>query len=124
MRYDDESRGVTAVAAGDEMKRAPRLFDEIRRAIRVRHFSRRTEQAYLGWARRFILANNKRHPRELGGLEVEAFPSDLAVRGDVAAGTQNQALSAILFSSNNWVRLTSDTHGARDKANLTRMALT
>jgi integron integrase len=65
--------------------------------LRVKHYSLRTEQAYTGWIRRFILANGKRHPRYLGGAEVETFLSDLATEGNVAAGTQNQALSALLF---------------------------
>jgi integron integrase len=76
---------------------APRLFDEVRRHLRLKHYSLRTEQAYLGWIRRFILANGRRHPREMGGAEVEAFLSTLAVHGQVAAGTQNQALSALLY---------------------------
>jgi integron integrase len=65
--------------------------------LRLKHYSLRTEQAYIGWIRRFIVANNRRHPREMGGDEVEAFLSRLAVEGNVAAGTQNQALSALLF---------------------------
>jgi integron integrase len=73
------------------------LLDEVRGRLRVRHYSLRTEQAYLGWIRRFIHANGKRHPRDLGGREVEAFLTRLATRGNVAAGTQNQALSALLF---------------------------
>ena len=77
--------------------RGPRLFDEVRRQLRTRHYSLRTEQAYLGWIRRFILANGRRHPREMGSAEVEAFLSALAVEANVAAGTQNQALSALLF---------------------------
>ncbi len=97
MRYEERSKGVPVAKKTTEPPRAPRLFDEIRRVVRVKHYSKRTEQAYLGWAKRFILANNKQHPRDLGGPEVEAFLSDLAVRGNVAAGTQNQALSAILF---------------------------
>lgn len=75
----------------------PRLLDQVRIRCRTRHYSIRTERAYVGWARRFILANNLRHPRELGLAEVEAFLSALAVRDDVAASTQNQALSALLF---------------------------
>jgi integron integrase len=75
----------------------PRLLDAVRNRIRVRHYSRRTERAYVGWIRRFILFHDKRHPREMGGPEVEAFLTHLAVVGDVAAGTQNQALSALLF---------------------------
>ena len=57
----------------------------------------RTEQAYVGWIRRFILANGKRHPRGMGAREVEAFRTRLATQGRVAASTQNQALSALLF---------------------------
>jgi integron integrase len=72
-------------------------MDDVRRKLRVKHYSLRTEQAYTGWIRRFILASGKRHPRELGGVEVEAFLSRLATEGEVAAGTQNQALSALLF---------------------------
>jgi len=65
--------------------------------LRLRHYSLRTEQAYVAWIRRFILANGKRHPRELEGRHVEAFLTGLATRGRVAAGTQNQALAALLF---------------------------
>jgi integron integrase len=77
--------------------RSPRLLDEVRRVLRVKHYSLRTEHVYVGWIRRFVLANGKRHPREMGGAEVERFLSQLAVRGRVAASTQNQALSALLF---------------------------
>jgi integron integrase len=65
--------------------------------MRVKHYSLRTEASYSGWIRRFILANGKRHPLEMGAVEVEAFLSVLAVKGNVAASTQNQALSALLF---------------------------
>ncbi|UWX03481.1 integron integrase [Pseudoxanthomonas sp. NC8] len=75
----------------------PGLFAEVQRRIRLKHYSLRTERAYLGWIRRFVAANGRRHPRELGAAEVEAFLSALAVRGQVAASTQNQALSALLF---------------------------
>jgi integron integrase len=74
----------------------PKLLDSVRQAIRLRHYSRRTEQAYVGWIRRFIVFHGKRHPGELGAREVTAFLSSLATRG-VSASTQNQALSAILF---------------------------
>ncbi|WP_460764216.1 integron integrase [Lysobacter fragariae] len=73
------------------------MYDEVRRVIQVKHYSTRTEAAYLGWIRRFIIANGKRHPRELGAEEVEQFLSSLATKGRVAASTQNQALSALLF---------------------------
>ncbi|GAA5003175.1 integron integrase [Lysobacter lycopersici] len=65
--------------------------------MRAKHYSLRTEQAYLYWIRRYIHANTMRHPREMGGMEVERFLSDLARRDRVAASTQNQALSALLF---------------------------
>lgn len=72
-------------------------MDEVQRRLRVNHYSLRTETAYLGWIRRFIEANGRRHPKVLGGPEVEAFLSRLAVDGGVASSTQNQALSALLF---------------------------
>ena len=73
------------------------LLERVVRRLRVGHYSLRTERAYPGWIRSFILANGKRHPRELGATHVEAFLTRLAVEGHVAASTQNQALSAILF---------------------------
>jgi integron integrase len=76
---------------------SPRLFDRIRDRLRFKHYSIRTEHTYLHWIRRFVLFHGKRHPRELGGPEVEAFLTDLAVSRNVTAATQNLALSAILF---------------------------
>ena len=76
---------------------APRLLEQVREAIRVRHYSIRTEQTYVGWIKRFILFHGKRHPRDMGGQEVQQFLSHLAVAGHVAASTQSQALSAVLF---------------------------
>jgi len=75
----------------------PRLLDQVRERIRLRHMSYRTEKTYLHWIRRFIRFHNLRHPREMGAPEVEAFLSSLAVEGKVAASTQNQALAALLF---------------------------
>jgi len=74
----------------------PKLLDRVREAIRLRHYSPRTEQAYLAWIRRFIVSSGTRHPQEMGEPEITAFLSKLAARG-VSASTQNQALSAILF---------------------------
>lgn len=74
-----------------------RLLDQVREVIRIKHYSIRTEQAYVQWIRRYILFHGKRHPSELGAGHLSAFLSDLAVRGHVAASTQNQALNAILF---------------------------
>jgi len=77
--------------------KAPRLLEQVRARCRVLHYSIRTERAYVYWIRRFILENGKRHPRALGSAEVEAFLTRLATRDDVAASTQNQALSGLLF---------------------------
>jgi integron integrase len=75
----------------------PRLLDRVREALRVRHYSRRTEEAYVAWIRRYIFFHGKRHPAELSGPDVTRFLSALAVERHVAASTQNQALSALLF---------------------------
>jgi integron integrase len=76
---------------------APRLLDQVRDAVRRLHYSIRTEEAYVKWIRRFILFHGRRHPLEMGEAEVEQFLTSLAVEGEVAASTQNQALSALLF---------------------------
>jgi integron integrase len=76
---------------------APRLLDRVRLAVRVRHYSRRTEEAYVSWIRRYVLFHGKRHPSDLGARHVAAFLSSLATAGRVSASTQNQALSALTF---------------------------
>jgi integron integrase len=76
---------------------AMRLMDEVRRAFRTRHYSFRTEESYIKWIRQFILFHDKRHPRNLGAAEIQQFLSHLAVDRNVAASTQNPALSALLF---------------------------
>ena len=78
------------------MGRSP-FLDSIRAAIRVRHYSRETEKTYVHWAKKFILYHGKRHPKDMGAPEIEAFLSWLATDRKVAASTQNQALSALLF---------------------------
>jgi len=88
------------LATGAEINAAtkpPRLLDQVRARMRRLGMAIRSEEAYVGWIRRFILSNGKRHPQALGADEVEAFLTDLAVRGRVAASTQNQALPALLF---------------------------
>jgi integron integrase len=75
----------------------PKLLDLVRDAIRLRHYSIRTEQVYINWIKRFILFHHKRHPTEMAEAEVRQFLSHLARAGNVAASTQNQALSALLF---------------------------
>src|SRR6185295_14847093 len=76
---------------------SPRLLDQVRYKIRSKHYSLRTEQAYLDWIKRFIYFHGKRHPSELGAPEVERFLTHLAVAHNVAPATQNQAKSALLF---------------------------
>ncbi len=75
----------------------PRLLQRVHEAIRVRHYSRRTEEAYVHWIKRLIYFHGKRHPETMGEAEVTAFLNHLAAERHVAAATQNQALSAILF---------------------------
>jgi len=72
-------------------------LDQVRYRIRRKHYSIRTEQAYVDWNRRFVLHHNKRHPRDMGAAEVEAFLTHLAVAKRVSASTQKQAKSAVLF---------------------------
>jgi integron integrase len=79
------------------MNEPPRLLDQLRHHARLRHYSYRTEQAYVGWVRRFIVFHKKSHPASMGAVEVEAFLSYLASERNVAAATQAQALSAVLF---------------------------
>jgi len=74
-----------------------KLLDQVRDALRLKHYSLRTEETYVDWITRFILFHNKRHPQDMGNAEVEAFLTHLAVDLNVAASTQNQALCALLF---------------------------
>jgi integron integrase len=79
------------------MEHDKKLLDQVRDAIRLKHYSIRTEESYVDWIKRYILFHKKRHPKDMGPAEVEAFLTHLAVEGNVAASTQNQALSALLF---------------------------
>lgn len=74
-----------------------KLLDRVRNKIRLKHYSIRTEKAYIGWITRYIYFHNKRHPKDMGRVEIEAFLTDLAVKGNVSASTQNQAFNALLF---------------------------
>ena len=94
MPSSDHPHPTDAIPSGGT---SPSLRDVVRRVMRTRHMSPRTEKAYLGWIRRFLRFHRGRHPRDMGRSEVEAFLSSLAVRDKVAASTQNQALSALLF---------------------------
>ena len=75
----------------------PRLLQQVRERIRYKHYSIRTESTYIDWIKRFIFFHERRHPRDMGAAEIERFLTHLAVEGKVAAATQNQAKSALLF---------------------------
>ncbi len=75
-----------------------KLLDQVRDAIRLKHYSIRTEEAYVNWIKRYIFFHHVRHPKEMGPREIEEFLTHLAVNENVAASTQNQAFSALLFS--------------------------
>lgn len=94
MEYGGKEAPDAVTGGGQE---GPRLLDEVRRRLRLKHYSFRTEQAYLGWIRRYIRVHAPVHPRQLGGVELEGFLSQLATVGRVSPSTQNQALSAVLF---------------------------
>ncbi|HET7527445.1 MAG TPA: integron integrase [Burkholderiaceae bacterium] len=89
--------GTPTSVSTDDNPPPQTLLARLRHALRVRHYSIRTEQAYVDWVRRFVLFHGKRHPRDLGAAEVQAFLTHLAVDRSVASPTQNQAKSAILF---------------------------
>ena len=94
----DESRESTIMVPPEGIEpRKPRLLEQVHEAIRRRYFSRRTEEAYAHWIKRFIHFSGRRHPAVLGEAEVTAFLNHLAAERKVAASTQNQALSALLF---------------------------
>jgi integrase len=78
-------------------RRKLKLLDQVREVLRLKHYSIRTEEAYVDWIRRFILHHEKRHPAQMGEPEITAFLTDLASARQVAVSTQNQALSALLF---------------------------
>src|SRR5512134_2785773 len=92
----------------------PRLLDQLRGRLRVKHYSIRTEQAYADWVRRFILFHGKRYPKDLGPAEVEAFLTYESVRGWVSASAQNQAKSAIrlYFERLSWAAPTASRASA------------
>jgi len=93
----DKKSGSSNQSAIKQTDGSPRLLTLVHEAIRRKYYSRRTEQAYVHWIKRFIYFHGKRHPRDMGEAEVTAFLNDLASARNVAGGTQNQALSALLF---------------------------
>lgn len=93
----DDARGSVPPPAPTATPPALKLLDRVRLAIRVRHYSRRTERAYVNWTRRYVLFHGKRHPSEMGAAEIRDFLNHLATEAKVAAATQNQALCALVF---------------------------
>jgi integron integrase len=88
---------MSAILTPGPQQNKSKLLDQVRDVIRLKHYSIRTEQSYIDWIRRFILFHGKRHPRDMTEAEVSSFLTHLAREGGVAASTQNQALSALLF---------------------------
>ncbi len=88
---------MSSCQSADRDHQQPRLLDQVRAAIRLRHYSIRTEEAYIQWIRRYILFHKKRHPIEMGSSEINHFLSHLASAKNVASSTQNQALCALVF---------------------------
>ena len=103
---------MTVVSAAGASQ--PRLLDVVRRAARARHFSPRTEDAYVSWIRRFVLYHGKRHPTELNAEHVVAFLTHLADQGRVGVSTHRQAASALLFLYRDVLRSTLDVRGSRE----------
>ena len=93
-----------------------KLLDQVRQVIRKKHYSIRTEQAYVQWIKRFILFNNKRHPKDMGEKEISTYISYLAVQEKVAASTQNQALNAIVFLYKQVLRIDLGEFGPMERA--------
>ena len=93
----DVGLNVKAVVQTPPAIQKPKLLDQVREAIRTRHYSYRTEKAYVHWIKRFVFFHNKRHPAEMGEVEIGRFLSALATELQVSASTQNQALNALLF---------------------------
>jgi integrase len=89
-------------------QRPKKLLDHVRDAIRLKHYSWHTEEAYVTWIIRYIFFYDKRHPKDMGAEDIEAFLTHLAVQQKVAASTQNQALSALLFLYRDVLRLPLD----------------
>jgi Phage integrase, N-terminal SAM-like domain len=87
----------TSLPAAATQGKPKKLLDQVRDVLRFKHYSLRTERTYCDWIARFIRFHGKRHPSETGAAEVRLFLTDLAVTKNVAASTQNQALSALLF---------------------------
>jgi integron integrase len=117
---NEQEQGGGSAGAGSKPKK---LLDRVREVLRLKHYSIRTEEAYVAWMRRYILFHNKRHPKDMGPSEIEAFLSHLAIERNVSASTQNQAFNALLFLYRNVLNIslegeTIDAVRAQKKRNM------
>ena len=103
INVNSQGPGTDTSGSGPKPKK---LLERAREILRLRHYSIRTEAAYIAWMRRYILFHNKRHPKDMGPAEIEAFLTDLAVNGNVSSSTQNQAFHALLFLYRNVLDIT------------------
>lgn len=103
-----------------EVAKAPKLLDQVRDKIRLKHYSIRTEQSYVEWIKRFILFHHKRHPKEMGAVEIEAFLTYLAVDRHISASSQNTARAAILFLYRHVLNVHSETFNSLSKPKVKR----
>jgi integron integrase len=97
IKQGTRSGSTPAGGPAEKSGKQPKLLDRLRLALRARHYSRRTEQTYCHWVKKYIYFHNVKHPDEMGEKEINAFLTHLAVKENVSASTQNQALSALLF---------------------------
>jgi integron integrase len=95
--YGNRTYKTLSLSTAEPKTQPPKLLDQVKDLLRTLHYSYQTEKAYLFWIKRYILHHNKRHPAEMGAVEIEQFLSHLAVHEHVAASTQNQALCSIVF---------------------------
>ena len=98
-----------------------KLLDQVRHVIRKKHYSIRTEQAYTNWIKRFILFHGKRHPKDMGETEISKYISYLAVKRNVSASTQNQALNAIVFLYKQILNRELGDFGSMERAKIKRI---
>jgi hypothetical protein len=96
MEQSPASGGMEQSPASGGMEQPKKLLDQVRDVLRLKHYSLRTEDSYVDWIKRYILFHHKRHPKDMGVKEIEAFLTYLAVDSQVAASTQNQAFSALM----------------------------
>lgn len=93
-----------SIVSAESLSKKPKLLDQVRTELSTNHYSKRTQEAYISWIKRFILFHNKRHPKEMGAEEIKQFISHIATNQQVSSSTQNQALNAILYLYKNVIK--------------------